>query len=338
MSVSRDKKTGHWSYNFMFNGVRYHRNFKEASYDDVVGYEAIARAELRKSGYDITNNKVASLSEIVSDFKIYAENNYTRPKEAILIIENFFKLIGNKPAEQVSTLDFESYISLRKSQKKINNKNKYISNSAINREMDNIRRMFSLAKSNKKIRFNPCDDLRKLKIKNPTKRFLQKDEEPKLLNAANFIMQAVIMHALHGGMRSSEITNLKWSDVFLKENYLIALNTKNGKPRKIIITPQMKYYLERLPKLSDYVFTNPITKKPYKSFKSTFKRTVERAGIPYITFHELRHSTASRLNELGVDLITIQEYLDHADARTTQKYIHKPKKNIIDAIQKLSQY
>lgn len=338
MSVSKDKKTGHWSYNFMFNGVRYHRNFKEASYDDVVGYEAIARAELRKSGYDITDNKVASLSEIVSDFKLYAENNYSRPKEAILVVDNFYKLIGNKPAEQVSNIDFENYISLRKSQKKINNKNKYISNSAINREMDNIRRMFSLAKSNKKIRFNPCDNLKKLKIENPAKRFLQKDEEPKLLKASSFILQAAIILALHGGMRSSEITNLKWPDVFLRENYLIALNTKNGRPRKIVLTPKMKYYLKRLPKLSDYVFTNPITKQPYKSFKSSFKRAVTRAGIPYMTFHELRHSTASRLNELGVDLITIQEILDHADARTTLGYIHKPKRNITDAIKRLSEY
>ena len=338
MSVTKDKKTGHWSYNFMFNGVRYHRNFKEASYDDVVGYEAIARAELRKSGYDITNNKVASLSEIVSDFRIYAENNYSRPAEAIFVVDNFYKMTGNKPAEQVSTLDFENYISYRKSQKKINNKNKYISNSAINREMDNIRRVFSLAKSNNKIRINPCDNLKKLKIKNPTKRYLQKDEEEKLLKVANPTMQAVIITALHTGMRSSEIKNLKWSDVFLRENYLIALNTKNGKPRKLVITPQMKKCFKKLPKLSDYVFTNPATKQPYKSFKSTFKRTVERAKIPYITFHELRHSTGSRLNELGVDLITIQEILDHADARTTLGYIHKPKKNITDAIKRLSEY
>ena len=338
MSVSKDKRTGHWSYNFMYNGVRYHRNFKESSYEDVVGYEAIARAELRKSGYNITDNKVYSLSEIISDFKIYADNNYTRPEEAKLIVDNFYKLTGNKPAEQVSTLDFENYIYRRKNSKKRNNKDKNISNSAINREMDSIKRVFSLAKSNKKIRFNPCDDLKKLKIQNPTKRFLQKDEEKKLLACANPIMQAIIITALHTGMRSSEIKNLKWSDVFLKENYLIALNTKNGKSRKLIITPQMKKYFKKLPRLSDYVFTNPITKQPYKEFKATFRRTVIRAKIPHITFHELRHSTASRLNEIGVDLITIQEYLDHADARTTQQYIHKPKKNILDAVKKLSEY
>lgn len=329
MSVTKDKATGYWSYNFMYKGVRYHRRFKNASFDEVVGFEAIARAELRKSGYDITEAKIYMLSEIVQDFKAYADNNYTRPDEAKLIIDNFYKLTGNKPAEQVTLSDFEKYRASRKNK---------VTASSINREADNIKRCFSLAKSNKKIRFNPCDDLKKLRIKNPTKRYLQKDEEEKLLKAANPTMQAIIITAIHTGMRSSEIKNLKWSDVFLKDNYLYALNTKNGRARKLLITPQMKKHFKKLPKLSDYVFTNPITKQPYKEFKTTFKRTVERAKIPHITFHELRHTTASRLNELGVDLITIQEILDHADARTTQQYIHKPKKNILDAVKKLSQY
>lgn len=132
--------------------------------------------------------------------------------------------------------------------------------------------------------------------------------------------------------------NLKWSDVFLEEGYLIALNPKNGRPRELIITPQMKEGLLSLPRISEYVFTSPRTKTMYKDFKSTFARTVQRAGIPKITIHELRHTTASRLNELGVDLATIQEYLDHGDALTTQRYIHKPRKNIVDAVLRLSEY
>jgi len=124
----------------------------------------------------------------------------------------------------------------------------------------------------------------------------------------------------------------------LKEKYLIALNTKNGKSRELVITKQMNKIFKELPRIGEYVFMNPLTKQPYKDFKSTFKRAVKNAGIPHITFHELRHSTASRLNEIGVDLATIQEYLDHVDARTTQRYIHKPRKNITDAINRLSQY
>ena len=331
MSVYKDTRTGNYCYKFKHGGVQYHRCFKGLKQSEVESLEYIARSELIKHKYDISaNNKVIMLSELLDDYKSYVKNTYSRPDEAIFIVDNFYKLISNKPAEQVTLVDFEKYRTKRK--------NDGVKNSSINREMDNIKRIFSLAKNNRKIRFNPADDLKDLKIQNPTKRYLTKEEEKKLLNAANPIMKAIIIIAIHTGMRSSEIKKLKWSDVFIKQGYLIALNTKNGKSRELIITPQMKKELKKLPHLSEYVFTNPTTKQPYKDFKSTFARTVKAAKIPHITFHELRHTTASRLNEIGIDLATIQEYLDHADARTTQGYIHKPKKNIVDAINRLSQY
>ena len=273
-------------------------------------------------------------NEVDKELEEYAKNNLTRANEAIDHVKTFYRIAGNKPANQVSLSDLQKYISYRKNQKIKNNKNKYVSNASINREMDDIRRCFSIAKINKKIKVNPCDDLIDLRIENPTKRYLTKEEEKKLLEHANPIMKVIIVTALHTGMRKSEIINLKWSDVFLDEGYLIALNTKNGRSRELIITPKMKEGLSGLSKLSEYVFTSPVTKTKYADFKSTFSRTVKRAKIPYITFHELRHTTASRLNELGVDLATIQEYLDHSDAKVTQKYIHKPRKNIIDAIVK----
>lgn len=330
MSVTKDKKNGYWQYEFMYKGVRYHRRFKGATHDEVVGYETVARSELRKSGYDIASeNRVYMLSEIIADYKAYADNNYTRPKEAKRIIDNFYKVIGNKPAESVTLSDIEKYRSARKNE---------VKNNSINREVGNIRRMFSLAKSNKKLKVNPCDDLKTLRIEHAAKRFLTKEEERKLLKECNPVLRAIIIVALQTGMRCSEIKNLKWSDVYMEAGYMVALNPKNNRPRKLLITPAIKKELESMPKLSEYVFTNPITKTKYKEFEKTFVRTVKRTGIPHITFHELRHTAASRMNELGIDLATIQEYLDHADARTTQGYIHKPKKNILDAVKKLSNY
>lgn len=339
MSVRKDKKTDNYYYEFMYRGVRYHRNFKVLSYDEVKNLETIARSELLKSNYDIaSDNTQYTLSEITVDYEEYANNNLSRAKEAILHVKTFYKVVGNKLVNQVNLADIQKYIAYRKSQKNKNNKNKGVSNSSINREIDDIRRCFSIAKTNKKIKQNPFNELTDLKTENPTKRYLTKEEEEKLLEKANPIMKVVIIVALHTGMRKSEIINLKWSDVFLDDNYLIALNTKNGKSRELIITDKMKEGLSSLIKASEYVFTNPTTKTKYSDFKDTFARIVKRAQISHITFHELRHTTASRLNELGVDLATIQEYLDHSDAKVTQKYIHKPRKNIIDAINKLSKY
>ena len=330
MTIYKDKRNGHYCYKFVYKGIQYHKCFKDACYDDVADYELIAKSELRKTGYDITKHRFdVTLSEIIEDYKIYAQNTYTRPEEAIKIVTTFYKLTGNKVAEQVNLTDLERYRASRKG---------VVSNSSINREMDNIKRVFSLAKTNKKMRFNPTDDLKDLSITHPTKRYLSKVEEKKLRKAANPMMKAIIITAIHTGMRCNELKNLKWSDVFLDEGYLWALNTKNNRPRKLIITRQIKWLLKNMEHKSEYVFTSPQTGEQYKDLKHTFARTVKRAGIPHITLHELRHTTASRMNELGIDTATIQEYLDHADIKTTRGYIHKPKKNIEDAVFKLSKY
>ena len=315
----------------MYKGGRYHRLFPEAkTKDEVEGYEQIARAQLRQRGYGIEENQYnASLSEIINDYNLYKETKYTRPYEFDYVINCFFKITGNKIADEITLNDLLRYQNIRA---------KEVKASTVNREMDCIKRMFSLAKQNRKIRFNPCDDVEDLRIENPPERFLTKDEEIELLKVSNPTMRSMIIVAIYTGMRTNEILSLKWQDVFFNEAYLIALNTKNNSPRKLPIMSKVRETLLSLERLSEYVFTSPETLTRYKDIKTTFARTVRRAGIPHITFHKLRHTTASRLNELGVDIIVIQRILDHSDLNITKQYTHTFDDSIINAFNKLNEY
>jgi len=59
------------------------------------------------------------------------------------------------------------------------------------------------------------------------------------------------------------------------------------------------------------------------------------AGIASATFHELRHTAASRWARLGLTLQEIAAQLDHADVRMTQRYAHLCRQSLADKIRDL---
>jgi site-specific recombinase XerD len=74
---------------------------------------------------------------------------------------------------------------------------------------------------------------------------------------------------------------------------------------------------------------------PYRSFRTTFERTVRQAGIQDFTFHDLRHTFASRLVMAGVDLPTVKELLGHKDISMTMRYAHLSSDHKQAAVKKL---
>src|SRR5262245_5670347 len=61
---------------------------------------------------------------------------------------------------------------------------------------------------------------------------------------------------------------------------------------------------------------------PYHSFRTAFEHAVRQAEIDDLTFHDLRHTFASRLVMSGVDLPTVQALLGHKDITMTLRYTH----------------
>ena len=69
----------------------------------------------------------------------------------------------------------------------------------------------------------------------------------------------------------------------------------------------------------------PQTANPLDGGKVTkrFQAACRDAGVRPIRFHDLRHTFATQLAASGkVSLRTLQEFLGHADAKTTQIYAH----------------
>jgi integrase len=74
----------------------------------------------------------------------------------------------------------------------------------------------------------------------------------------------------------------------------------------------------------DLVFCHPLTGLAYdaSALRKRFYEALERAGLRRITFHELRHTFGTQMAAAGAPLRAIQEWMGHADAKTTQIYAH----------------
>jgi transcriptional regulator with XRE-family HTH domain len=72
------------------------------------------------------------------------------------------------------------------------------------------------------------------------------------------------------------------------------------------------------------VFAHPQTGNPLDRSKVTrrFQEACAEASVTVITFHELRHTFATQMAAQGVPLRKLQEWLGHADIKTTQIYTH----------------
>jgi integrase len=61
---------------------------------------------------------------------------------------------------------------------------------------------------------------------------------------------------------------------------------------------------------------------PYRYISKVFEAACKRADLPDVTFHDLRHTFASRLVMAGVDLPTVQALMGHKTIAMTMRYAH----------------
>jgi len=146
-----------------------------------------------------------------------------------------------------------------------------------------------------------------------------------LNNIINLKHKTAIALSYAGGLRISEIVDLKIKDLNISEGTIHIKNAKGKKDRITTFPKKLKNDIKNLTmdKLAnDFVFnSNQGGKLTPRSFQAIFKQALNKAGIKKdATFHSLRHSFATHLLENGVDIRYVQELLGHANIRTTQVY------------------
>jgi integrase len=154
-------------------------------------------------------------------------------------------------------------------------------------------------------------------------------------------LEALYVLAIYTGMRQGELLALRWEDVDLEAGVLRVRGTKTARSRRTVklsqtaleaLTGHLTRQLgEEIDRASDswrengLVFATEIGTplNRHNLTQRSFWPLLERAGLPRIRFHDLRHTCATLLLSKGVHAKFVQELLGHATiAITLDTYSH----------------
>jgi integrase len=175
-------------------------------------------------------------------------------------------------------------------------------------------------------------------------RFLTLDEVDQLIAAIEGddpyeqLDRVLILAAAHTGMRKGELAALRWKDIDWTAGRVRVrrawVRRRMGTPksrrgaRSIPLSARLAHALQdhrdksRFQAEDDLVFAHPLHGGPLAEATTTrrFKRHAAKAGVRTdVRFHDLRHTFGTAMAASGeVPLRTLQEWMGHRDAQTTQ--------------------
>jgi site-specific recombinase XerD len=151
----------------------------------------------------------------------------------------------------------------------------------------------------------------------------------RLLGALSYLKHRAILSLIYAtGARLNEATHLRVSDIDGERMTVHIRCGKGGKPRMVPMSAALRellraYWLAERPR--DFLFPGMQPEQPlhessvqHACTRARLQARIEKAA----SVHTLRHSYATHLLELGVDLRTIQKLLGHSSLSTTAIYVH----------------
>jgi site-specific recombinase XerD len=170
------------------------------------------------------------------------------------------------------------------------------------------------------------------KIERSLPNLLTVEDIQALFNACgnNLRDRAILMTFYGGGLRLSELCNLKTSDIYASTMRIFIRQGKGKKDRYTILSQSnleilTRYWHAYKPNHPEnYLFLsrlgNPLCPR---AVQKLFQKYLKRAGInKHATVHTLRHDFATHLLQAGTDVFRIKNLLGHTNLKSTSIYLH----------------
>ena len=200
-----------------------------------------------------------------------------------------------------------------------------------------------------RINDSPIENIDYPKVDSKIPLVLSTDEIDKIISCAfskkfGLRNQTIIEIMYSCGLRVSEVTEMKISNIFFDES-LIKILGKGNKERFIPLSRTAKKLLYNYITYNrknfsqdkqsiDTVFLNNRGKKLTRVmvYNIINDAALEAKINKKISPHTLRHSFATHLIENGASIISIQKMMGHENVVTTEKYLHVNKKHLIETM------
>ena len=163
---------------------------------------------------------------------------------------------------------------------------------------------------------------------------LNRRECKALFNAPELLKHRVLLALIYSaGLRAGEASRLKIGDIDSGRMMIHIRQSKFNKDRYVPLSPIIleglrKYFYACHP--VEYLFNGNSAGTPLsiRGMQWVLREAVKKCKLQKgISLHTLRHSYATHLLEMGMDIVSIKELMGHVRIQTTLVYLHVAKPN-----------
>lgn len=205
---------------------------------------------------------------------------------------------------------------------------KEVSGASVLRELQLLSSVFEAGIEWGWCRINPVKLVKKPKANPHRDRIITDDEIGAVMKALNYARGAPIDTfkrqvgamfdlALEAGMRAGEIEGLEWNRVFIKERFVRLLKTKTDVSRDVPLSDAAALILEACKGIDD----ERVFLVPGPSRDAIFRTARKSAGLEGFTFHDARHTAATRLAK-KIDVLTLCKMFGWSNPKMAMVYFN----------------
>lgn len=292
MATPKKTSTGKWHIEFMVAGTRESGTFDTKS--EATIWAARRSTELRVLG----SSKAGSIKTLADAFKKYSEEvspgkkgeRWERIRLSAFQTETHYPLNAQKKINAINSSDIAAWRNARLL---------VVKKSSVARDMTLLNSVFEIARKEWLwIDKNPCVDVQKPPKGQHRERVISGQEVRGILralgyrprvNSINCSVAHCFLLALQTGMRAGELCALTWSDI--TPTSARVRKSKLGPGRMVPLTPTAFKTIERMREFDE----ESVFSVSSQTRDALFRRAKTRAKLRGFTFHDSRHTAATRL-------------------------------------------